>query len=134
MSPSVVRRWYPVAGLQEIPLNEGRRIQWKDCDVALFNIGGEFLATDNRCPHKQGPLADGLIAGKAVFCPLHNWKISLESGCALSGGVGQVKTYPVKVINDYIHIAFEEGKCSDVGAPLMAPGDEGVINHAPTLD
>ena len=107
---SNVRRWYPVANLNEIPLKEGKRITWNDYEVALFNLGDEYLAIDNQCPHRQGPLADGLVAGNAVFCPLHNWKFNLKTGCALSGGKGQVKTYPVKVINGHIYIAFEEGK------------------------
>ena len=107
---SNIRRWYPVAHLTEIPLKEGKRITWNDYDVALFNLGDEYLAIDNQCPHRNGPLADGLVAGNAVFCPLHNWKFNLKTGCALSGGKGQVRTYPVKVINGYIYIAFEEGK------------------------
>jgi nitrite reductase (NADH) small subunit len=105
-----MRKWYPVAQLGEIPKKEGRRVYFGDHEFALFNLGDEYFATDNRCPHKQGPLADGILAGKAVFCPLHNWKISLETGCALSGGVGQVKVYPVKVKDDQIFIAFEDGE------------------------
>ena len=104
-----IRKWHPVAGLNEIPLHEGRKVQWNGLEVALFNLGDEYLAVDNQCPHRQGPLADGLVAGKAVFCPLHNWKIDLKKGCALSGGQGQVKTYPVKVIHAHVYIAFEEG-------------------------
>ena len=107
---SPIRRWYPVANLNEIPLKEGKRITWNHHDVALFNLGGEYLAIDNQCPHRSGPLADGLVSGNSVFCPLHNWKISLKTGCALSGGKGQVRTYPVKVIKGYLYVAFEEGK------------------------
>ena len=110
MTVSQVRKWYPVASLQDIPLKEGRRISWGSYDLALFNLGGEYLAVDNACPHRQGPLADGIVSGKAVFCPLHSWKFNLENGCALSGGKGHVKAYPVKVINNHIHVAFEEGK------------------------
>ncbi|MBI4432344.1 MAG: nitrite reductase small subunit NirD [Candidatus Omnitrophica bacterium] len=87
-----------------IPAKEGRRVKIGENEIALFNLGGDFLAVDNRCPHKEGPLADGIVAGKAVFCPLHNWKISLETGCALSGGTGQVKSYPVKLKDGKIHI------------------------------
>ena len=65
-------------------------------------------------------MADGIVAGKNVFCPLHNWKISLENGCALSGGTGQVKTFPVKVIRDEIYLAFEEGK-------IQKESEKGVI-------
>ena len=110
MSPTSVRKWYRVTDAGSIPLKEGRRVFCDEHEIALFNLGEEYLAIDNRCPHKQGPLADGLVAGKAVFCPLHNWKIGLENGCALAGGKGQVKTYPVKLMNGRIYIAFEEGK------------------------
>ncbi|MBI3313029.1 MAG: nitrite reductase small subunit NirD [Candidatus Omnitrophica bacterium] len=108
-----MRRWYPVADTNSIPLKEGKRVAWGSYDVALFNLGDEYLAVDNHCPHKNGPLADGIVAGKNVFCPLHNWKIDLKTGCALSGGKGQVKTYPVKIINGHLCIALEEGKLSD---------------------
>lgn len=115
-----VRKWYPVADLGAIPMKEGRRISCGDFEIALFNLGEEYLAVDNRCPHKQGPLADGLLSGKSVFCPLHNWKISLENGCALSGGKGQVKTYPTTVIKGHVYVAFEEGKLHKEVAPVTA--------------
>ena len=100
-------KWYPVANKSEIPLREGRRVFYSGYEAALFNLGDEYFSVDNRCPHKAGPLADGIVAGKAVFCPLHNWKINLKDGCALSGGKGQVKVYPVKILR---------GKCSWQGS------------------
>ena len=103
-------KWIPVVDSDAIPLREGKKVIYQHYEIALFNLGEEYLAIDNRCPHKSGPLADGIVSGKSVFCPLHNWKISLESGCALSGGTGQVKTFPVKVIGNHVYIAFEEGK------------------------
>ena len=107
-------RWIQVTTLDSIPVKEGRRVVCGEREVALFNLGGGgVLAVDNRCPHKEGPLADGIVAGKAVFCPLHNWKINLENGCALSGGEGRVKAYPVKVSGDKIFLSFEEGKSGD---------------------
>ncbi len=102
-------KWYPIAGAETIPPREGRRVRHLDHDVALFNVGDGYLAVDNRCPHKQGPLSDGILSGRSVFCPLHNWKISLESGCALSGGQGQVKSYPVQFVDGRVYIAFNEG-------------------------
>ena len=102
--------WNFVADKNSIPVREGRRVICGDQELALFNIGDEYLAIDNQCPHKRGPLADGIVSGKAVFCPLHNWKISLESGSALSGGTGCVKKYPVKVVQDKIYINFRQGK------------------------
>ena len=105
-----IRKWFPAVDVQAIPAKEGKKVSCGSYEIALFNLGGEYLAIDNRCPHKQGPLSDGIVSGKAVFCPLHNLKVSLENGCALNGGEGQVKTYPVKVINGQVCIAFEEGK------------------------
>jgi nitrite reductase (NADH) small subunit len=109
MENTSIRKWYFVTNVGAIPEKEGRRVCHQDYEVALFNLGDEYLAVDNRCPHKQGPLADGILSGKSVFCPLHNWKINLENGCALSGGVGQVKTYPVKIFQNKVYVAFEEG-------------------------
>lgn len=107
MNTTKQMKWVPVAAVDAIPQKEGRRVQYGQQAVALFNLGGEYCAIENQCPHKGGPLADGIVAGKNVFCPLHNWKISLENGCALSGGTGQVKTFPVKVVGNEIYIAFE---------------------------
>lgn len=118
MNPVKTRKWYFVALTDTIPAKEGRRVYFEDRQLALFNLGNEFVALDNQCPHKQGPLADGILSGKAVFCPLHNWKISLETGCALAGGKGQVKVYPVKVQERRIYVAFEEGECRE--APAQA--------------
>ncbi len=102
-------KWYETVPEDAIPIREGRRVTFKDRQIALFNLGDRFLAVDNRCPHRQGPLADGIIAGHAVFCPLHNWKISLENGCALSGGEGKVRVYPTKIANHRVYVAFDPG-------------------------
>ena len=120
-------KWLCVAPVGAIPTNEGRRVQYREHAAALFNLGEEYLAVENQCPHKGGPLADGIVAGKNVFCPLHNWKISLKTGCALSGGKGQVRTYPVKVIKGSICVAFEEAKFQE---SCLGSGEE-KISTAP---
>ena len=108
-------KWFRIAETGALPEKEGRRVEYGEQVIALFNLGGEYRAIENQCPHKGGPLADGIVAGKNVFCPLHNWKISLENGCALSGGTGQVKTYPVKVLGNEIYIAFENAQFQACG-------------------
>ncbi len=110
MSRADQMKWFRVASVGAIPEREGRRVEYGPHVAAVFNLGGEYLALENQCPHKGGPLADGIVAGKNVFCPLHNWKINLENGCALSGGTGQVKIYPVKVAENEIYIAFESAQ------------------------
>jgi len=105
--PMTKEKWVAVAETALVPLKEGRRVVCGPVELALFNLGDEYRAVDNHCPHKSGPLADGIVAGKSVFCPLHNWKIGLEHGCALSGGEGQVKVYPVKVEDGKVWVDFQ---------------------------
>ena len=73
-------RWIRVTAPENIPVREGRAILIGDREIALFNLGDRFFATDNRCPHKGGPLCDGIVTGNAVVCPLHAWKVNLASG------------------------------------------------------
>ena len=84
---------------RDIPQREGRVLIVDGREVAVFNLGHRFLAVDNRCPHKQGPLADGIVSGDAVVCPLHARKINLETGCVErpAGETACVKTYAVQV-------------------------------------
>ncbi len=86
-------------------------------DIAVFNLGAEYRAVANRCPHREGPLADGIVAGNSVFCPLHNWRINLENGCALAGGEGKVECFPAKVVRNQVYIALADGKTSKASAP-----------------
>jgi nitrite reductase (NADH) small subunit len=73
-------RWIRLTHRDNIPLREGRPVAVGGREIAVFNLGDRFLATDNRCPHDGGPLCDGIVTGLNVVCPLHAWKISLETG------------------------------------------------------
>ena len=66
-------RWVRLTPCDNIPPREGREVVVGGRHIAVFNLGGRFFATDNRCPHKGGPLCDGIITGAAVVCPLHAW-------------------------------------------------------------
>ena len=101
-------KWLSVTPDGSLPLKEGKRVVCEGKELALFNLGDRYLAVDNRCPHKNGPLSDGIVSGSAVFCPLHNWKINLESGCAIAGGEGNVSTYPVRVENGVVQVGIFE--------------------------
>jgi nitrite reductase (NADH) small subunit len=79
------KTWIQIAHCRDIPLREGRAVLAGNCEVAVFNLGDRFLAVENRCPHKSGPLADGIVSGATVVCPLHAWKLSLETGRGLTG-------------------------------------------------
>jgi nitrite reductase (NADH) small subunit len=77
--------WIRIAHCRDIPLREGRAVRVGAREIAIFNLGDRFLAVENRCPHKGGPLADGIVSGKSVVCPLHAWKMCLETGRGVGG-------------------------------------------------
>ena len=87
--------WLQVARCSDIPLREGRAVKLGNREIAVFNLGDRFFAVDNRCPHMAGPLADGLVSGAGVICPLHAWKFSLETGKGVNGASASscVQTY-----------------------------------------
>lgn len=74
------RKWVRITKAENIPLREGRSVRIAGHDIAIFNLGDRFLAIENKCPHRGGPLADGIVSGPSVVCPLHAWKVDLESG------------------------------------------------------
>jgi nitrite reductase (NADH) small subunit len=77
-------------------------------EIAVFHtMRGEFYALVNKCPHKAGPLSQGIVHGDSVTCPLHNWRISLRSGEALGDDKGCVPTIPVKVDAGRIYLLRE---------------------------
>lgn len=86
-----------VGPVDEIPLGEGRTFAVGDERVAVFRTrSGQLFAVQAECPHKRGPLADGLLGGTTLICPLHSWKFDLRSGDALMGDCG-LRTYGVRV-------------------------------------
>ncbi|MGA9980024.1 MAG: nitrite reductase small subunit NirD [Candidatus Sulfotelmatobacter sp.] len=129
------KRWTRIALCRDIPLREGRAVKVGHRDIAIFNLGDRFLAVDNRCPHKGGPLADGIVSSAAVVCPLHAWKISLETGEGLNSASASncVETFCTRVEHGVIfleiaaHIA-PSGEKSTEDLPLLcvepgAPAD-----------
>ena len=97
-------QWIRITACANIPPREGRAALVGDRELAIFNLGGRFLAVDNRCPHRGGPLSDGIIAGVAVVCPLHAWKVCLEDG-AVERPANQgacVRTYATRVEGDVV--------------------------------
>jgi nitrite reductase (NADH) small subunit len=73
-------QWVKATACDNIPLREGRAVTFGGRELAIFNMGDRFLATDNQCPHKGGPLCDGIVTGDSVVCPLHAWKVRLDTG------------------------------------------------------
>ena len=82
--------------LTQIPLGEGRDFDLDGKAVAVFHTRKGVFATQATCPHKNGPLADGLLGGTTVVCPFHAWKFDLSTGESILGTCG-LATYPVRV-------------------------------------
>ena len=97
--------WFRIARIENIPLREGRAVRINaDEEIAIFNLGEKFVAVSNTCPHRGGPLADGIVSGDSVVCPLHAWKVCLTTG-ELKRPQDQtacVQTYPVKVADGIV--------------------------------
>ena len=88
--------WRDVGAVADIPRLGSRVVVTPAGNVAVFRTGDErVFALDDRCPHKGGPLSQGIVHGAAVTCPLHNWVIDLASGEAAAPDIGCVRTIPV---------------------------------------
>jgi nitrite reductase (NADH) small subunit len=99
--------WVEVGALDVIPRLGARVIHTPGGDVALFRTADdEVFALRDRCPHKGGPLSQGIVYGKKVACPLHNWSIHLDSGHAVAPDEGCAGTFPVKVVNGVVYLSF----------------------------
>ena len=89
---------YNMGPLSGIPIGEGRTFQVEDAAIAIFHTrSGKVFATQANCPHKLGPLADGLVGADKVVCPLHSYKFDLATGEALGNTCAALKTYSIKV-------------------------------------
>lgn len=94
-------KWVDIGALADIPVRGARLIKTPSGCIAVFRTAeNEAFAIDNACPHKAGPLAQGIVHDRSVTCPLHNWVIDLETGRALGADEGHVRTYAVKLEAD----------------------------------
>lgn len=90
--------WTPVTTVDKIPLREGRAVTVNGTEIAIFHLEKRYLTIQNKCPHKGGPLCDGIVAGTAVVCPLHGRRFDLETGMAVRASEpSSVATYPTRV-------------------------------------
>jgi nitrite reductase (NADH) small subunit len=103
--------------LSGIPLGEGRVYTINGENVAVFRTrSGAVYAVQAECPHKGGPLADGLLGGTTLICPLHAWKFDLATGRALFGDCG-LKTFPVRVDDGEQMIVISQGRDKSMSLP-----------------
>lgn len=97
--------WRAVCALEDIPRMGARVVKEGDTPIAVFRTAlDEVFAVDDRCPHRGGPLSQGIVFEKRVACPLHDWVIDLEAGCATGPDEGCVRRHPVKVESGLVYL------------------------------
>lgn len=105
--------WVKVAPFEEIPKLGARVVRTKDSEQKEFDIGvfrtedDRIFAINNRCPHKSGPLSQGIVYGDKVACPLHSWKISLVDGKAEEPDVGETACFNTKVEDGIVYLELK---------------------------
>ncbi len=98
--------WIEIGQLDDIPRLGSRVVENGSEEIAVFRTADDTLfALRNRCPHKNGPLSEGIVHGNRVSCPLHNWNIDLESGEAVAPDKGCVRRHEVRLEGERILLA-----------------------------
>ena len=128
--------WKVICSVNDIPVLGSRRVsRARGIDVAVFrNDQDEVFALLDRCPHKGGPLSQGIVFGTSVACPLHNWTIDLAGGCAKAPDEGCTPRFAVKVEGAMVYLDASElaTHATDLVAPVAGPiralGNHGAID------
>lgn len=95
--------WIQVGKLEDIPRQGSRIVNTAKGEIALFrSVDDQVFALNNKCPHKGGPLSQGIVHGKRVTCPLHSWVIDLDTGDAVAPDVGCAHKHEVKIENSVV--------------------------------
>lgn len=117
--------WIAICRVTDIPTLGSRRVQRQQgLEVALFRTtDDEVFALLDRCPHKGGPLSQGLVFGRHVACPLHNWTIGLTDGVAQAPDVGCTPRFAVSVQDGVVRLDADElaGHATDLVRPVAGP-------------
>jgi len=103
-------QWKSVCNVADIPVLGARVVsRAPKTDVAIFrNSEDKIFALLDRCPHRGGPLSQGIVFGERVACPLHNWNIQLDSGCAAAPDEGCTQTFSIKVEDGKVFLDMNE--------------------------
>ena len=106
MSTQTISEWGAVGRLHDIPSRGARCVTIGDLTIAIFRTADDRLfALEDKCPHKAGPLSQGMVHDGCVTCPMHGWVISLETGEATGADVGRTTSYPVRLDGDRVLLA-----------------------------
>ncbi|WP_136656748.1 nitrite reductase small subunit NirD [Nitratireductor sp. XY-223] len=108
---AITQSWVEIGVLDDIPRRGARCVRYGEMTIAVFRTADDrVFALEDRCPHQNGPLSQGIVHDGCVTCPLHNWVISLESGEAQGADEGATAAFPVKVEGNSVLLALGEGR------------------------
>jgi len=100
--------WLKICETEAIPKLGSKIVKKGELEIGIFrNSKDEFFALNNRCPHKGGPLSQGIVFENSVACPLHNWKINLITGEAEQPDDGKTKCFKVKVEDNFLYLEID---------------------------
>ncbi len=106
-----MNNWTDILALEDIPRLGSRIVRTDTMDVAVFRTADDrVFALRDACPHKGGPLSQGIVHGTSVTCPLHNWKIDLPSGVAQAPDEGCTNVFDTRVENGRVLLAVKHRK------------------------
>ncbi|NIR28702.1 MAG: nitrite reductase small subunit NirD [Gammaproteobacteria bacterium] len=101
--------WIELGKLSDIPRLGSRIVSTAHGDIAVFRTAEDRVyALRDRCPHRGGPLSQGIVFGEHVACPLHDWVVGLADGCAQAPDEGCTPSYPVRVENGFVYLGLDE--------------------------
>ncbi len=99
--------WVTIGNVSDIPVRGARCVKNGETSIAVFRTADDqIFALEDKCPHKNGPLSQGIVHDGCVTCPLHNWVISLSDGTAQGADEGQTNSYPVKLDGETILLSL----------------------------
>ena len=105
---AMTQNWIDIGQLHDIPRQGARCVKNGETTIAVFRTADDrVFALEDKCPHKNGPLSQGIVHDGCVTCPLHNWVISLETGEAQGADEGRTVSFPVRLENGRILLALD---------------------------
>ena len=94
-----------VGRIEDLPPGRGATVELPDgSELALFNVDGKFYATENFCPHKGAPLAEGSLCGHTIQCDWHGWQFDVRTGRCLTTTSGDIEAFEVSIEDGWIRV------------------------------
>lgn len=104
---AITENWVAVGSIGDIPRRGARCVKAGTSTIAVFRTADDrIFALEDKCPHRGGPLSQGIVHDGCVTCPLHNWVISLETGVASGADEGATTSFPVRIDGEHIFISL----------------------------